>query len=370
MHPRLHPAPIVTLSDAHADAPASLVALALVGSADAPQAPKEFRLFAAGEVKTVKGTFLFDSAAAELVMAAANEWGNDFPIDYNHAMVGLLQLDPAAAGAAAGWFKPQVRDGELWATDVTWTPKAKAMLEAREYRYCSPTFHPGEKGRVERLVNVALTNIPATHKAPPLMAHALGAATTPESPKMKTLLVALGLNDTATEAEALARFQQLQTGYQGLLTTLSAASLAEAQGRIVALQAEAAKAVQLQAQVAQAEQIRQAAELDALLDRGVKEFKIAPAQLSYFKGLGIEAVKGFLAVATAIVPGKGQAGAAGGTAGATEGTGNVATLTAADNQVAQQLGVNVADLAKHKAAVGAIKVGARTAEGEGSEDKK
>jgi phage I-like protein len=133
--------------------------------------PHEFRIFAAGDVKTRKGVFRFDDKAAEEVIAEASEFGNEFSLDYAHAMVSGLALNPAEAGKAAGWFKAEVRDGELWATDVTWTPSAQQYLRNREYRYMSPTFEHKDK-RISRLINVALTNIPASHKLQPLMADA------------------------------------------------------------------------------------------------------------------------------------------------------------------------------------------------------
>jgi hypothetical protein len=83
--------------------------------------PSEFRIFAAGKIETTKGSFLFDAKAADLVTASAQEWGNEFPVDYDHAMArgGLFVVDPAASGRAAGWFKPEIRNGELWATSVS-----------------------------------------------------------------------------------------------------------------------------------------------------------------------------------------------------------------------------------------------------------
>jgi len=132
--------------------------------------PSEFRIFRAGANPTTKGVLLFDEEAARSVMAAAREWGNDFPLDYQHGMVAFLTPDPAASGAAAGWFAPEVRAGELWAANVRWTERAAGYLRAGEYRYISPTVTVAEDGRVLELINVALTNIPATKGLDPLVA--------------------------------------------------------------------------------------------------------------------------------------------------------------------------------------------------------
>lgn len=131
--------------------------------------PKEFRLFRSGSNETTKGVFLFDEVSCKSVPEAVADWGNDFAVDYGHAMVDPSPLDPAQAGIAAGWFRPALRDGELWATEVRWTKRATAYIAAKEYRYISPFFEVDKEGRVVKFVNVALTNIPATYNLTPLV---------------------------------------------------------------------------------------------------------------------------------------------------------------------------------------------------------
>lgn len=162
------------LLDARAANAATLArAVALDATPDAELAtpPLEFRLFTAGDVETTKGTFLFDADAAAAVLADAADWGNEFPVDYGHAMMDPKPVDPALSGKAAGHFRLEVRDGELWAVDVKWTPPAAEALRNREWKYCSPTFDfDRETGRIVGLINVALTNLPATKRMDPLMA--------------------------------------------------------------------------------------------------------------------------------------------------------------------------------------------------------
>ncbi len=133
-------------------------------------APTEFRIFRAGVNESTKGSVTFDAKAAKAVMAAWKDYGNDLPVDYGHAMVQGLAVDPALAGKAAGWFDLEVRDGELWAVNVRWTDAAATALEAKEYRYFSPAFYTDEEGRVIEIVNVALTNLPATKDLDALVA--------------------------------------------------------------------------------------------------------------------------------------------------------------------------------------------------------
>ena len=132
--------------------------------------PTEFRIFASGPIDTTKGSFTFDEASAAAVMADYTAHGIDLMIDYDHASLSPMPVDPALSARAAGWFKLAVRNGELWAVDVRWTDPAKAALTAKEWRFMSPAFTTDDAGRVTSLLNVALTNMPATRQLDPLMA--------------------------------------------------------------------------------------------------------------------------------------------------------------------------------------------------------
>jgi phage I-like protein len=122
--------------------------------------PKEFRIFKFGVNTSTKGSFLFDELAAELVMAAFTAHAVDLNIDYDHA---ILQAGKGGAKSpAAGFCSLEVRAGELWAIRCDWSDDGKADLEAGRYRYFSPLFAFDEaSGRVTRLINCALTNVPA-----------------------------------------------------------------------------------------------------------------------------------------------------------------------------------------------------------------
>ena len=141
--------------------------LSVVLTGDEP--PTEFCLFTAGKVDTTKGEFIFDDAAAAAVMAEYVAHGIDLMIDYDHASLASVTLDPAQTGKAAGWFNLEVRGGELWAVNVRWTEPAAAALRAKEWRFMSPAFAT-EDGRITSVLNVAITNLPATRRLEPLMA--------------------------------------------------------------------------------------------------------------------------------------------------------------------------------------------------------
>jgi phage I-like protein len=149
----------------------------LIELKDGPELPSELLLFANGVTSTKKGPFYFDAASAGSVLAAFDSWGVDrLSFDYDHAAV---KSDARAGdGKAAGWFVPVVKDGALYASEIEWTPDAAKMLSAREYRFFSPCFHAeqvtlsdGSKARrVTELLNVALTNMPATRNQRPIVA--------------------------------------------------------------------------------------------------------------------------------------------------------------------------------------------------------
>jgi hypothetical protein len=151
------------------------ISRALLNAAPA-QPPTEFRLFARGVNHTTKGDFIFDAAAAKSVMAAYQRQGVELPIDLEHQSLH----DPASAARsdtsdARGWFKLALRNGELWATNVTWTPDGAARLANRTQRYTSPAFLHDADGRITEVVNCALVAMPATHNAQPVAASKYGA---------------------------------------------------------------------------------------------------------------------------------------------------------------------------------------------------
>lgn len=151
-----------------ARATAFAFALAIAVAGDEP--PSEFRLFVKGWNDTTKGRFLFDDDAAKEVMAAYAAHQVDRMIDLEH-----LSLDPESKSFdpdARGWCRLEVRDdGSLWAVNVTWTDDGAERLRAKKQRYISPAFDIDPKTkRVTKIINIALTALPATHGTPELVA--------------------------------------------------------------------------------------------------------------------------------------------------------------------------------------------------------
>lgn len=305
--------------------------------------PTEFRLFAAGHVETTKGVFIFDADAQDQVMKRAADYGNDYPVDYGHAMTSFFSLDPSESNKAAGWFTPAVRNGELWATSVSWTPKASKALSDREFRYCSPTFGHDEEGRVTELICVALTNLPATKRMDPLMADRKPAGTTGNTETtMKILLTKLGLAENATEAQALTALESHLAIGSKLLELTGKTDTREALGAVMAWRESDKRAVELSKQLATIEATSREAEVLSLVDAAVTAGKFVPAQRTSLLAMGrtdVAMLKGLVDATPAGKP----------LAKEPVDPGVVVSLSAADIEVAKKMNISLEAMAKSKA---------------------
>lgn len=130
-------------------------------------APTEFRMFKAGENPSVKGVFLFDDKAAEMVMSRYKLMGRRLTFDYDHGALIKNSQNPAQTAKSAGFFDLELRNGDLWAVNVQFTPAAKKAVEDGEWPYFSPAFaretdKDGKEGsRPVWVINSALTANPA-----------------------------------------------------------------------------------------------------------------------------------------------------------------------------------------------------------------
>lgn len=186
-------------------------------AASGAKPPIEFRIFSAGKNETSKGDYLFDEKAAALVMASYKKSGIDMMIDLEH-----LSLDSDAKHFnpdAYGWCKLELRNGELWAVDVKWTPDGARRLADRTQRYISPAFIVQEEtNRVSELYNIAICAIPATYEAPALVAaskrtgHKLATLSVEVSETMELakIALALGLDKESTLEQILEAIATLQ----------------------------------------------------------------------------------------------------------------------------------------------------------------
>jgi phage I-like protein len=325
----------------------------LADAAADSEPPKRFRILKQGTFETSKGIFKFTKASASKVEASAKKYGNDFAIDYNHAMHFIFAPDPAEGGKAAGWFNAKVNDGELWAEDVRWTPKADKMLRDREYRYFSPTIRHSQNGEIEELLSVALTNTPATYGMNPLMAsQLLGAASAQpnEGQQMETLLTLLGLAKNASEAEAVSALTKMMAALTELSTLTGQKEADGILGTVKAWKVGSEQAVALSQKVANLEETAKKAESDVLISKAKTDGKLPPAMETFARTLSGEQLKTFLAAlptqAVAQAPAQPPTG---GVAGSVQ-------LTAEEIQVATLMGTPLETVAKAKARAAGIVV--------------
>jgi phage I-like protein len=269
------------------------------------QPPSEFRLWQAGDNPTTKGTVLFDDLAALAVMKHVAERGIDFMVDYGHASLGFLVVDPAEAGKAAGWFTPEVRDGSLWATNVRWTEAAAAKIRAREWRYISPAgdIERTNDGRLRftELWNAALTNMPATMGAPPLVATAQTGAPAKET-NMEKLIAIFGLAAAAAQTEIEAAATRLAAFSKSILDLTGKATPDEAFAALQAMKASADELAQVKTELASVKTAAAKAEKDGLIATALQAGKLVPAQKAWAESLEIGALKAFVETAPVVVP--------------------------------------------------------------------
>jgi len=295
--------------------------------------PAEFRIFAAGNIDTTKGVFLFDKGSQKSVKKEFRATGIDaLPVDYDHK-IPLGSFGGEGSGKAAGWFKPEMRpNGELWATNVEWTPTAAQALRDREYRFTSPAFwtldmfnlingRPPAKAdgnRIMKLINVALVNIPGTKRAKPLINSGLddlgdGVAGNNEETIMKTLLSKLSLPETATEAEAVTSLSALVSAHEAqtaahteqLSTLLSATgeeSVEAAVGAIAAGKAAVGQVAELSAKLEGIEKARETDERAGIVTQLKADKKLTPAQeKDLVPALSLDGLKAFAKSAPVVI---------------------------------------------------------------------
>lgn len=192
----------------------------------ADRSGKEIQLLPAGRFKAVDGRpgnmavcseWLLDAKGAQALITAASARNNPSVIDYEHQT--LLKEQNGQPAPAAGWFKQlEWREGVgLFATDVKWTPAAAQAIKDEEYLFISPVIRFDAKtGCVTGLVMAALTNYAGIDGMQQASLVALATSDffndvpndahneePPMNALLAALLAALGLDDKATEPQAL-----------------------------------------------------------------------------------------------------------------------------------------------------------------------
>ncbi len=155
-------------------------------------APQWVQLFPAGQMRARDGRrWKLDDPEAVIRQFQARRV--DLPVDYEHQADSPMALANGPV-PAAGWIRELRADGEgLWGR-VEWTDTARKMIEAREYRYISPSFLAERKtGKIVRLKGAGLVHRPALHLK------ALASQQENEMDWMEYLRELLGLGSEATD---------------------------------------------------------------------------------------------------------------------------------------------------------------------------
>jgi phage I-like protein len=141
------------------------------------KAPTEITLLKYGQNDSDYGPFMFDELAAALVMASFGSKGIPrLYADWNHEMVPKYPGERITReqGKASCSFVPEVRNGDLKATDIQWSESGRADVESGEYNLFSPAFAYDfdEAGvcRPRKLINFALVNMAGLNGIAPLIA--------------------------------------------------------------------------------------------------------------------------------------------------------------------------------------------------------
>ncbi|MHB1183389.1 MAG: phage protease [Desulfobulbia bacterium] len=319
--------------------------------------PTEIQLVPAGEFRARDGRpedvafWRCDAEAAARIIAKAEAAVGDFVIDYEHQT--LLSEKNGQPAPAVGWFKKlEWREGDgLYAVDVRWTVKARAWIEANEYRYISPVLEYDKKtGVVLAVLMAAVTNYPALdgHSDLAVRAAAKFQSTTQEEDDVdRTQLIAmLGLADDASDKQITEALTALKA---------KAATADQKDTEIAGLKAAAgspdpAKFVplatfeSLKAEVAALKSTQTTTEVGALVKKGLDDGKLLPVQEAWAKELGdkdLAALKSYLEKTPAIAALKGsQSGGKGEDVGGGDG------VSAAELAVCKNLGITAEEYTK------------------------
>lgn len=246
-----------------------------------------------------------DEGIAGRVIARFNARHNPAVVDYEHQT--LLAEANGQAAPAAGWITDLYwREGEGLFARVEFTARAAAMIDAREYLYVSPVFaYDPVSGEVLDILMAAITNNPAIDGMQPLALRAAAkfrlAAT--EGARMDKLvaavLTALSLDATATEDQAIAALNarlaadptpRLRAAL-GLSQDASADALVAACTSLQAA-ADPARVVplavldQVKGELAALTAKVRGDEVDKLVQAGLADGRLLPAQEAWARALG------------------------------------------------------------------------------------
>jgi phage I-like protein len=274
------------------------------------KAPSEIRLLKEGQNDSDYGPFVFDELAAALVMASFGNKGIPrLYADWNHEMLPKYDGERITReqGMSSCSFVPEVRNGELWASEIQWSAEGKADVEGGLYNLFSPAFayDYGDDGlcRPRKLINFALVNLAGLNGIAPLIAAMakseedqvefeklynetkaqLDIANTrikvleAQGGEVVALSAAVGLRSDVPSTERLSLVQGLVTLRGSVFRLTGQESPEGAIAALAAMKVNADKAVVLEAKMEADATAALRASLDGIWEGAVKEGKLPPA---------------------------------------------------------------------------------------------
>lgn len=316
--------------------------------------PEWMHLIPAGEFAGQDGRGPFVVTSVEALIAASMLPGRKLPVDINHAIDHVGGY--GGATPAQAWIvELQSREDGIWGR-VEWTPEGAWAMASKAYGYVSPVFvHTTEDRpyKVQRLLRAALTNNPNLTLT---ALHTAGQLQTQEFDMLDQLRKALGLSETATEAEVLAAVSSAHNANQahlalmtqireavGVPATVEGSSLVTAiqsRGKASPTEAENAElrtvVTSLQSQLTTLATTTARDKAETAIDAAIKEGKIVPALRDHMIARHMKApdeveteLKHAVSLNAGGVPPRRQMQ-----------DGGVAMMTSADEQVLAQMGLD------------------------------
>lgn len=277
----------------------------------------------------------------QAIIKAFHADAKDLPVDIEHATE--LKAPKGDSAPAVGWIKAlEVRSGGVWGR-VEWTNNGGFTVSGRQYRYISPVFQYDKTTKqILRLTSAALTN------QPNLALQALnreGQTKHEEEPAMKKIYAALGLTETATEAEALNAIEKLR----GDLVTASNRAESPSLDKFVPREDYTLalnRATTAEQALADAKKSELETAINTEIESALAAGKITPATADYHKAScrqdgGLERFKEYVKAAPAI-------GAPSGLDGK-QPSGEGTALNAEEAKIAAMFGNSVEDIKKYAA---------------------
>ena len=345
-------------------------------SADMPEGCN-IQLFPDGEFAATDGrpgndphnatkVWRMDAAIAAALVAELAAHKTPRLLDYEHQTIWAERNGKPAP--ASGWMRNYTyvagRGLFAWAD---WTEKAKAHIEAKEYRFISPVFSYCRKtGRIGRLFHAALTNFPA------LDGMAQVAASDTTLPDTVTAVMAGSLFSTtqtqcdSTEEQHMKDFLKKLAGLLGLSEdadeTAVCTALAALRQKEAAAEAAAKAATEqgkshldamaaLTAQIAALTKRDQERDLDNVIAVAKREGKLTAALEAWARDLGSKDLAALTTFLDKVQPIDALKGGTQTDGKGPDGDGKgIAALTADEKYAADQLGMTHEDYAKAKEA--------------------